>query len=74
MITERKGLCISITSRTAAPPRFFSELKGKTYRTEDSDLMASKFIPSYEETHPSLSLVLQNKFTGEVANGTRLKN
>lgn len=30
MITEHRGLCIGITSRTAAPPRFFSELKGKT--------------------------------------------
>jgi hypothetical protein len=69
MITEHKGLCIRITSRTAAPPRFFSELKGKTLRTEDSDLMASNFIPSYEEKYPSLSSVLKNKFTSVVANG-----
>lgn len=36
----------SITRFTATPPRFFSELKGKTWKTTDADLTRSKFIPS----------------------------
>ena len=35
-----------LTSFTATPPRFFSELKGKTCRIIDSDLARSKFIPN----------------------------
>ena len=35
-----------ITLRTATPPRFFTELKGKAWMIADSDLMVSNFIPN----------------------------
>lgn len=35
-----------ITSFRATPPRFFSELNGKTWRTVELDLIRSKFIPN----------------------------
>jgi len=38
-----------ITSFRARPPRFFSELKGKTCRIVEFDLIRSKFIPNCHE-------------------------
>jgi len=35
-----------ITSFKATPPLFFSELKGKTWRTVEFDLITSKSIPN----------------------------
>jgi len=38
-----------ITSFSATPPLFFAELKGKTWRIVEFDLIKSKFIPNCDE-------------------------
>jgi len=44
-----------ITNFTATPPRFFSELKGKTWRIVEFDLIKSNFIPNcYEDSKDKL--------------------
>jgi hypothetical protein len=45
------------TSFTATPPRFFSELKGKTWIIFVLDLTSSNFIPNCHED--SISLVFK---------------